>query len=298
MDIQQIRYFLAVAKYESFSKAAQKLFVTQPILTRCVKALEEELGATLIVRSTRSFALTDAGQTLVEYGSQLVRQHEDIYRRIRDVQNVQTGELQISCPGVLLDMYFPPLVTQFHRQYPGVRINIAESGSRPIAQEIREGTADIGLVMLPLEDAQGLSVFPIIRDEVRVIVRQDHPFARESRLELDALAHRDLITYNASATLYHTFLQMCRDRGFTPHIAYKSMMPNFILDTIACGACVGVLPGPMLRLSQGQNLVSVPLQPSFPWEIAMIAAKDRYLSHAAASFLRFSQDYFLALSGQ
>ena len=98
MDIQQIRYFLAIARYESFSKAAEKLFVTQPILTRCVKNLEQELGLPLIVRTTRSFALTDAGKTLAEYGSRLLQQQEDLCRRMEDLKQLRSGELRLSSP--------------------------------------------------------------------------------------------------------------------------------------------------------------------------------------------------------
>ena len=294
MDLQQIRYFLAVAKYENFSKAAQKLFVTQPILTRCVKNLEEELGLPLIVRTTRSFALTDAGQVLVQYGRQLLQQQEDLSRRIEDLKQVQVGQLRISSPGTLLDMYFPGLVTRYHKLHPGIRITIRESGSRPVAQDVLEGSADMGFVMLPLEDMDGLHVFPILSDAVQLIVPRDHPFALESSIDILQLRGLDLITYDRSNTLYHSFLALCRQAGFSPAIVYQSMMPNFILDTIALGTCVGVLPRPMVNLAGDRDLVAVPLTPHFPWQIAMITAKDRYLSHAAADFLTFAQDYFAA----
>ena len=293
MDIQQIRYFLTVAKYESFSKAAEKLFVTQPILTRCVKNLEQELGTPLILRSTRRFALTDAGQTLVQYGSQLLQQHQDLYRRIADVTHAQTGEITISSPGVLLDMYFPELVTKFRRSYPGIHIRIRERGSRPVAEDLRDGAADIGLVMLPLEDQRDFHCFPIVSDEVHVLLPRDHLLAARDHIPICLLKDQELITYSRSTTLYHTFQELCREADFTPTIVFQSMMPNFILDTISCGTCIGILPGPMLRQFRREDLVSIPLRPRFPWQIALIAKKDRYLSHAAQCFLDFAQAYFV-----
>lgn len=294
MDIQHVRYFLAVAKYESFSKAAQKLFVTQPVLTRCIKKLEQELGVPLIIRSTKSFALTDAGTALVQHGEQLLRQHQEIYRNIQDVVNSQTGELHISSPGVLLDMYFPKLVTQYRQKYPGIHIYLQEGGSLPVIQDVLEGSADIGLVMLPLENAEDLHIFPIVKDEVHVMVRRDHPFAQMSYVEISQLQGLDIITYDKSNTLYHAFLHLCHNSGFSPTIAFQSMMPNFILDTIDYGTCVGIFPAPILQRFQRPSLVSIPLRPHFPWEIAMITKKDRYVSHAARSFLSFSQDFFSA----
>ncbi len=292
MDIQHIRYFLEVAKCQSFSGAARQLYVTQPILTRCVKNLETELGVQLIDRSTRRFALTEAGQQLVRSGESLLRQHGDIYRQMEDIADGQKGEIRISGPGVLLDMYFPQLMAQYRREHPGIRITIRESGTRTVVREVLDGTADLGLVMLPLARSEQLEVIPMVRDEVHVLMRRDHPLAVEEQLHVSQLKDLDIITYNDSTTLYHAFESMCADHGFTPTIAYQSMMPRFILDTLSWGDCVGVLPAPMLQLFPRPELVSMPLRPHFPWQIAIIKQKDRYVSRAAESFLRFTKDFF------
>lgn len=295
MDIQHIKYFLEIVRCESFSKAAEHLYVTQPILSRCIKNLEKELRVSLINRSTKSFALTDAGEALYAYGSKLIEEHQDIYRHIQDIRDSKIGELHISSPGVLMDMYFPRLVTEYRKQYPGIRISISERGSRSTEKDILDGSADIGLVMLPLENPQNVNVFPIIRDEVCVLVRKEHDFAKEKYIHIKQLQDVEIITYNQSNTLYHTFLRMCQEEGFLPNITYQSMMPNFILDVISYGDCIGVLPGPMLRQFQTEQLVSVPIRPHFPWEIAMITKKERYLPNAVNSFLNFSQQFLGSL---
>ena len=291
MDIQHIKYFLEIVKHESFSKAAEQLYVTQPILSRCIKNLEKELGVSLINRSTKSFALTDAGEALYTYGSKLVEGHQDIYHHIQDIKESKVGELHISSPGVLMDMYFPRLVTEYRKQYPGIRISISERGSRATEKDVLDGDADIGLVMLPLENPQNFNVFPIISDEVCVLVRKEHDFAKRKNIDIKELQGVDIITYNQSNTLYHTFLRMCQEQGFLPNITYQSMMPNFILDVISYGDCVGVLPGPMLRQFRTEKLVTVSIRPQFPWEIAMITKKERYLPNAASSFLNFTKEF-------
>lgn len=297
MDIQHIRYFLAIAEHQSFSKAAQALYVTQPILTRCVKNLEKELGTPLIVRSTKSFSLTDAGQALVTHGTALLQQHRDIYRRIADIADSGSGEIHIASPGVLLDMYFPKLVTQYRQLHPGVRITAAESGTKTVVRDVLSGRADMGLVMLPLTDTEALDIYPIVQNEVHVIVHRDHPLAKEAFVRIVQLKDLDIITYDQSNTLFHIFTRMCREQGFTPSIVYQSMMPGFILDTLSYGGCVGVLPAPMLQRFERAELVSIPLLPHFPWEIAMITKKDRYLSHAAESFLAFCKDFLSEKTG-
>ena len=291
MDIQHIRYFLAVAKHESFSKAAEELFVTQPILTRCVKNLEKELGVQLIERSTKHFTLTEAGQILLRQGSQLLQQHKDIYRQMEDMADGQSGELRISGPGVLLDMYFPKLVTQFRKSHPGVRITIRERGSLTVVQDVLEGGADIGLVMLPLSNEEHLQIIPIVKDEIHAVVHKNHPLAKAESVHIRQLEGLDLITYNQNTTLYHAFEKLCRQEGFSPVIAYQSMMPGFILDILSYGDCVGIFPAPMLRQAKREDLISIPLTPQFPWQIAMITKKGRYISKATESFLSFTQDF-------
>ncbi len=291
MDIQHIRYFLAIAKFQSFSKAAQQLYVTQPILTRCVKNLEKELGTPLIIRSTKSFALTDAGNALVLHGTDLVQKHQDIYRNIQDVEDFEVGEIHISCPGVLLDMYFPKLVTEYRKQHPAVRITIQESGTRTVVRDVQDGSADIGLVMLPLDNGESLNIVPIVHDEVHVFTGKEHPFAREDTIHICQLKGHDIITYNQDTTLYNILLRMCHDHNFSPIIAFQSMMPNFIMDILTYGTCIGVLPAPILQRFPEKNLVSIPLRPHFPWEIAIITKKNRYISRAAESFLKFTRDF-------
>lgn len=292
MDIQHIKYFLAVVESESFSRAAEKLYVTQPILSRCIHNLEQELGGPLIIRSSRSFSLTDTGMVLYDYGRKLVEQHQDIYRRIQDIQSSDVGEVRIVCPGVLLDMYFPKLITQYQKDYPKIRITIHERESRPTASIVLNGEADLGLVMLPVENQVDLNVYPIITDEVQVVVPETHPFAKREFIPIEDLRDVSIITYNSNATLHNTFIQMCQDHGFLPNLACQSLMPNFILDTISYGRCVGVIPAPMCKQFQSEGLVAVPIEPRFPWVIALITKKDHYLSHAAQSFLLFAQKHF------
>ena len=295
MDIQHIKYFLAVAEYQSFSRAAEKLYVTQPILSRCIRNMEEELGTPLILRSSRSFALTDTGKVLYQHGARLVEQYQDIYRRIQDIRSAEEGEVRIVCPGVLLDMYFPELITQYQKEHPNIKITIRERESKPTAATVLSGDADWGLVMVPVENQADLNIYPVITDEVQVVVPEAHPFAKKPFVHIRDLQDVNIITYNSSATLHNTFLQLCQEQGFSPTLTCQSLMPNFILEMISYGRCIGVIPAPVCRQFRSEGLVSVPIRPSFPWVIAIITKKGHYISHAAQSFLSFAQHYFQQL---
>ena len=128
MDIQQLRYFVEIARNKSFTRAAEQLYITQPMLTRVIKQLEQELNAKLIERTSKSFRLTDVGEALYLQAQDLLVRYSDLYRTINDVKSIQSGEVRLSTPGVLLDMYFAPLLVQFRKKFPGIDINILEEG--------------------------------------------------------------------------------------------------------------------------------------------------------------------------
>lgn len=292
MDIQDLRYFMAVVKYKNFSQAAEKLFVSQPVLTRCVQKLEKELRVSLIQRSTKSFQLTEAGEVLVEQSKLLLQQHANICRRMKDISNEENVKLELSAPGVLLDIYFPKVVTQFRKEHPETRIMIRECGSRSVVSDVLNGEAEIGLAMLPLEDGEQVLAYPISQDQIHAVVRKDHPLAKLDKVPIPMLKDMDIITLGRVNMMYFRFTEMCRDSGFVPNIGIQSMMSRFLLDVIADSDSVGILPAPMLRQFPKEELVSIPLEPEMPWEIALIVKKDRYLSRSAETFLSFVQDYW------
>ena len=120
MDIQHLKYFVEVVRQESFTRAAAQLFVTQPMLTRSIKQLEESLNVLLIERTSKSFHLTDAGRILYERAQEFLMQYEAIFQTMADVRSVKTGEVRLSIPGVLLDMYFPSCLPAFTGNTPAL----------------------------------------------------------------------------------------------------------------------------------------------------------------------------------
>ena len=149
--------------------------------------------------------------------------------------------------------------------------------------------------MLPLEDSADLEITPLVTDEIHVLVNKNHHLAKQERIHIRQLENVDIITYNQSTTLYHALNKLCREEGFSPVIACQSMMPSFILDTLSYGDWVGVFPAPMLRQSPRSDLVSIPLAPQFPWQIAMITKRGRYVSLATESFLNFTKAFLSSL---
>ena len=295
VDIQHLKYYVAIVERESFTKAADALYVSQPMLTKAVRQLEAELEATLIVRNSKSFSLTDAGVHFYKEAKSLLSHFQDMRRSVDDLKSGLGGHVQISLPGVLLDTYFPKLLLSFHQQYPNIKISVDEDGSKKTAAAIRSGQADVGLVMLPLPDLSPFSVYPLVHDVCRLLVPKTHPLAKSKAISLQQLQDERIILFNDSSILHDAFIQLCAQEGFSPNIAYKSFMPNFIFDMVRQELCVAVLPAPIIERYLTDDFAVVDLTPTIQWHIAAITKQGHYLSFAARKLLSHIEAYFANL---
>ena len=271
MDIQHLKYFVEVVRQESFTRAAAQLFVTQPMLTRSIKQLEESLNVLLIERTSKSFHLTDAGRILYERAQEFLMQYEAIFQTMADVRSVKTGEVRLSIPGVLLDMYFPELFASFHRQYPGIDISLVEEGSK---------------------EPSRFESHLLVSDVCQLVVSREHPFAQMPGVHIRELRGETILTFSETATLHDTFIQMCGEQGFAPRIAYKSLMPGFSFKMVAMQQCIALLPLPLILHGMCDKLVTVPLEPRIVWDIAIIRRRQGYHSFAAAQLFDHIRAHF------
>lgn len=295
MEIHHLRYFVEIARNKSFTRAAEQLYITQPMLTRVIKQLEEELDAKLIERTSKSFRLTDVGEAFYLQAQDLLLRYNDLYRTIDDVRSVRSGEVRLSTPGVLLDMYFAPLLAQFRNKFPGIDINIVEEGSKLVVKAVLSNQADLGMVMLPVEHSSQFETTVVVRDQVRLMVGKGHRLAGCGQVHIRELKEERFITFGDTATLHDQFIHLCEEHNFYPHVAYKSLMPYFTAELLASSDCVAVMPGPVIQRYCTDELAMLSLEQSLPWEIAVIHRKECYQSYASNKLREFICDYFAAL---
>ena len=292
MDIHHLKYFIVIAESKNFTKAAEKLQVTQPMLTRIVQQLEEELHVKLIDRTSKHFYLTDAGELFYKEAKEVVAHFSELYRNIDDMKSGNAGNVRVSIPGVLLDTYFPELLLQFHQKYPNIKISIVEEGSKLTTSSVLSSQSDLGLVMLPVSHLPSFLVPPLVQDVCQLVVPKGHPFAQYRYVPLRKLQDQAIITFSDTSTLHDEFINLCEKEGFSPNIVYKSFMPNFTFDMVHLGLCVAVLPAPIIKRYLTDDFVVLPLEPTIRWDIAVITKKNQYLSFATRKLLKHIEEYF------
>lgn len=295
MDIQHLRYFVEIVNNRSFTKSAEKLMVTQPMLTRTVKQLEEELGTELIERTSKLFHVTDAGMLLYERAVDLLQQHQDLYRRVADIKDVKAGQVRLSIPGVILDAYFPELLRRFYSLHPAIEISIIEEGSKRTIRSVLEHEVDLGMVMLPIRKNPSLMVKQVWESTCQWVAPHTHPLAGREMVHLKELKSERFITFSDTATLHDFFITNCALAGFTPHIIYKSLMPGFVFDMVSYGLCTAIMPMPVIQKYIRPDTRAISLETEIPWKLAVIFNQNRYQSHAAKRLLAFIEAYFKSL---
>lgn len=291
MDIRQMRYFVELINTSNFTLAAQNLNVTQPTLTRVLKELEAELDTTLIERTSKSFVVTDTGRMLYEEAQKMIRHTETIKDKISDIQHSRSGEIRLAIPGVLLPLYFTPLLMEFRQLFPNIKITVVEIASKPVLYSLANETADIGFMMMPLHHPN-LAHHVVVSDVCTAVVNETSLCALQESLDVRQLANKKIATFTDDATLYELLSYSCNDVGFEPNIVYKSMNCEFLMDMIKYTDCIGILPSPVIRHYITKGLVEVPLTPTIPWPIAIGYNKSSYMSHSCKYFLDFALDYF------
>ncbi len=155
------KIFYETARYASFSKAAQRLYISQSAISQCIQQLETDLNAQLFVRSRRGVTLTKEGNILfqkVESALQSIEQGENLLER---AQHLESGELTIAAGDTITSHYLLPYLEEFHKRYPDIRIEMANSYSQHMIQLVKEGKADLAFVNLPVHDDE-LTIEPCL----------------------------------------------------------------------------------------------------------------------------------------
>lgn len=193
MDLRVLGYFLAVAEERHFGRAAARLRMSQPPLSRAIKALEGELGARLLERTPSGVTLTPAGSVLLAEARDLLARAARIPERVTAASAITVGVL-----GGAMDPGVARLAAMFRREHPGVEVRVRESDLTDPSCGLRAGLADVAVTRAPF-DTSGLSVRVLRADPVGAVLRADDPLARRERLALADLAGRRWFQFPASA---------------------------------------------------------------------------------------------------
>ena len=240
MDLPQLEMFLAVAEEGSFTRAGERLHVSQSAVSRQIGLLERELGGRLFHRDGKRTSLTHAGEILAATASGLSRQLADVAGQISEVHGVRRGRLRLA-GGMSVCMYILPRLLQRYRAlHPEVDLRVASGTSEAVLRKLRAHEVDLALLTLPVLE-KDMEVVPVLREEMVVVTAPGHPLVRRRSVEPRELGRYPLILYELGSRTREAVENFLREKNVRYEVAMETENAEIIKAMVANGNGITVL---------------------------------------------------------
>ncbi|MGZ3183123.1 MAG: LysR family transcriptional regulator [Telluria sp.] len=269
IDLKQLKYFLAVAEEKSFSRAAERLHISQPPLSQQIMKLEAELGVRLFARTTRSFELTAAGKALMGEASDLLAKMRMTIDTIRQIDRGEVGRLRVGIVGSAMWGPIPRMLEEFQTKFPRVTWTLHELGPTAQYEALRARQIDVGFWREPRMDEDELKHDNLrqelcFRENVCVAVNERHPLASRPYIELVDIAEEPILTLALDKSSFPRYLlQCCAKAGFTPNVFQEASEPQTLLAMVGAGLGVTLVPETTGRIGW-PGVVFIPIRTNPP----------------------------------
>ena len=273
MDLRHLRYFQAIAEELSFSRAARRLNVVQPALSRALKELEADLGVELIARTRRSVQLTTAGRVLLDETALMFERIEQTIRRVRRAAAGQEGELRLGYIGPPTQLFLSRLLEEYARRCPQVTVHLEERTPERVWEMVAKGRLHIGLTRPVLAHSALRMQTLLLREErLCVAVPKTHEWSTRKSVPWNQLAGQPLIVLarREGAGLHDEILGGCRQAGFTPRIIHTPSLIGTVLQYVEAGTGLGIVPQSLGELGPDRRWAQVPLTPVLSAPLVMV----------------------------
>ena len=243
MELRDLRYFVAVAEDLHFGRAAERLHMTQPALSRQIRALESDLEVQLFHRTKRRVQLTIAGQTFLEEAREILRHADDAVLNTRRVARGEIGQLRLSFTPSALRSVVPEVVRAFRDCYPDVQLTMTEHCTQDQVEAFRAHEVDVGFLYPPI-DEKLLAITPLQTEELVIALPTIHPLASHNPLSLSDLATEPFILHprREGPYLYDQILHLCLQAGFRPYVIQEAVTSQTRIGLVAAGMGITFVP--------------------------------------------------------
>ncbi|MBL9157472.1 MAG: LysR family transcriptional regulator [Verrucomicrobiales bacterium] len=275
MELRHLRYFHAVAEELSFSKAARRLHIAQPALSRAVQELEAELGSLLLDRSRRVMRLTPGGEVLLREAGVLFERLDETVRKVRRAAAGAEGELRLGYIGPPTRAFLGGLLKAFHERYPRVNIVLEERTPERVWEMVSKGRLSVGLTRPVLaHEALGLQSLLLCQEPLCAAVPADHRLAERKTIPWGELAEEPIVILarREGAGSHDTILAACAGAGFTPHLVHTPSVIGTILRYVEAGTGIGIVPESVTPESDTVRLI--PLVPRETLPVVMVWSRE------------------------
>ena len=251
MQLDQLRYFVAVAEELHFRRAAERLHISQPPLSFHIKSLEREMGTRLLNRSTRQVSLTEAGSVFLLRAKRIL---SEVVEAVDEVKGTAQGKAGLLRIGFTVSTSFHPFfyesVYRYRREHPGVMVKLSEKVSERQIDALLSGQLDVGFLRGRFDQVAGLTMHALTSDALILAVHRSHPIASAKSVSLASLRSEPFISYpaNAGVGVYRQILTLCERAGFEPRVVQEALEPSVIIGLVAAGLGMAIVPSSLKNI--------------------------------------------------
>ncbi|MCD0505558.1 LysR family transcriptional regulator [Bordetella petrii] len=285
ISLLQLRAFLAVSRYGSFTRAAEVLHRTQPAVTQQIRSLEESLGLKLFDRTTRQLRLTDIGVDLVPVLTAMLQQLDDIVDATQDLRHKRTGTVRLGCLPSVASLYLPSRIAEFRRHHPGVSFLLSDGLGDQVVAMVNRGDIDFGITDVP-RPTPDLAIHPLLRETICLLYLEGHPVQHAETVDIDELSRHDLIMMAPGSTVRRIVDTAFAAQGRIAMASCQASYNTTAIGMVQAGLGIALLPASGFDLALDPRLRSraVDIQ-GMDRQLGIVRLKGKVLPPSTQAFM-------------
>jgi LysR family transcriptional regulator, transcription activator of glutamate synthase operon len=293
MELRQLRYLVALADEQHFTRAAAREHIAQPALSQQIRRLEQEVGLPLVERTTRRVTVTEAGRALVARARRILAEVDAATAEMQAFTGVRTGHVTVGAMHTMGPVDVSLALAMFHQRHPGVELTVREQSSEELAEMLRDDMLDLAFLSVTERiESHGLALRQLVSEELAVVLPHRHPLAMRDTVSMAELEPEQFISFREGSRLRELLVLAGRHAGFEPQIKLESNESERIKRLVARDMGVAILPRSDAERPGSEVAVAALIEPSLQRDISLAWRENRRLGPAAAEFLALSQELF------
>jgi LysR family cyn operon transcriptional activator len=293
MEIRQLEYFMTTCEELHFTRASEKLGITQPTLSHQIKALETELGVQLFDRIGKKVMISEAGMILYQQCHNALGSLASARDQIQELQKVERGTLAIGAlPGELNELA-SSLLIKFHRKYPNIHIKLI--ANEDVVDRVLLNELDFAISILPVENEK-LAVKPLYKEAFFFVTTANHPLANYHQINFEELATTPIVMFPETHRCRQLIDFTCQQAGLALKPFIETTTIDSLFNLVKSGIGATVLSKTLIEMYQHPDLITIPIvNPNLCREVGIVYLKDKQLGQAASGFIELIISYIKSI---
>jgi DNA-binding transcriptional LysR family regulator len=290
MELRQLRYLVALADEQHFTRAAAREHVAQPALSQQIRRLEAEVGLPLVERTTRRVALTDAGVLLAARARRVLAEVDAARAELQELTGIRGGRVAVGAISTLGHIDLSLLLATFHARHPQVELDVQEGSSGELAAMLRVDAVDLAFLSVTGRiESQGLHLERLLDEELVAVLPAGHRLAGREAIALTELREERFVSFHEGARIRELLVDAARAHGFEPRLAFESGDVRRIRALVARGLGVAILPRSDAAGADEPLVLARLSEPPLSRDVTLAWRAERHHAPAARAFLELAR---------